>query len=247
MAIAAKISPTELEAQVESRFVGKYLEARLINAPGTQYIPGTTVDATFLGFEVPITTGGYRRAVISYGAGDVTDYSDDGIALNTKATTFAQDGSATPINFSHVALCWSSGNALGLGSPSVVPGVGADGTYTNVPMDTSTANGNSLTVNITVSNGGATVGDYSISIQQPGTGFIVGETVTITEATLVGIGLTTIGSGGITFQVSSVSTNADSGNIVGVAQTATAATLSGGNEAVFYWNLKQFGFYSTSV
>ena len=84
MAIAAKISPSELTALVTNSYVGKYYEARLINAPGTSYIPGTTVDATFLSNEVTQGTGGYERQIISYAGGDVSSYSDDGVALATK-------------------------------------------------------------------------------------------------------------------------------------------------------------------
>ena len=82
MAIAAKISPAELTALVTNRYVGKYYEARLINAPGVSYVPGTSNDATFLGNEVTQGTGGYERQVINYVGGDVSAYSDDGVALS---------------------------------------------------------------------------------------------------------------------------------------------------------------------
>jgi len=247
MAIAAKISSAEITAQVESRFVGRYLEARLINAAGTTYLPGTTDDAVFLGFEVPIGTGGYKRSVISYASGDVTDYADDGVGLQQRATVFAQNGGSTPIEFSHVALCWSDGNVLGLGSPGSAPSVGVDGTYTNVPMDSTNGDGNSLTVNITITNAGATPADYSVSIQEPGTNFIVGEVVTITNGTLAGLGATVPDTGDLSFQIASVTSDASAGDIFAVAQTTTTSTLSGGYEAVFYWNVKQFGFYSSST
>jgi hypothetical protein len=149
MAIAAKISSDELTAQVTQRFDGATLEARLINAPGVTYIPGTTDDTTFLGLEVTVGTGGYARQSISYAAADVSVYSDDGVALTQRATVFTQDGSATPIEFSHVALVWTNGTS--------------------------------------------------------------------------------------------------SGDILAVAQTSSAVVLGGGNQAAFYWNLKQFGYYSTSA
>jgi len=246
MTIAAKVSPTELTDQVTSRFVGRYLEARLINAPGVPYVPGTTDEAVFLGFEVSEGLGGYARAVIKFNADDVLAYSDAGVALGTKATIFAQDGSATAIDFSHVALVWSGGNVTGLNTPSAAPDSGVDGTYLSVPFDSvASGTGSGLKVDIAVSNGGATPADWVITPSSPGTGFFVDEVLTINNGTLAGIGATT-GSGDLVFSVAATDVNPDNGNILAVAQTSSAARLAGGNEAVFYWNLKQFGFYSVA-
>ncbi|HAW77982.1 MAG TPA: hypothetical protein DCW74_19880, partial [Alteromonas australica] len=136
MAIAAKVSSAELTAQVTDRFVGRSFEARLIDASGTSYEPGITNDATFLGFEVPIGTGGYQRQVISYTSSDVSAYTDDGVALTTRATVFAHNGGATTIDFSHAALVWSTGNALTLSAVGTAPSAAVNGTYTNIPVDT---------------------------------------------------------------------------------------------------------------
>lgn len=245
MAIAAKISSTELTAQVTQRFDGAVLEARLINAPGTAYIPGTTNDSTFLGFEVTPGTGGYGRQVISYTAADVSVYSDDGVALSQRATVFTQDGSATPIEFSHVALVWGTGNVLTLGSVTSSPSAGVDGTYTNIPIDTTSGSGSGLTVDLTIANSGATSSDYSLTLTNAGSDYAASDTLTILDGTLAGLGAITGGSGDLVFSVATVTSQSNAGSIVGVAQTSSAVVLGGGNQAAFYWNLKQFGYYST--
>lgn len=247
MAIAAKISSDELTAQVTQRFDGAVLEARLINAPGVSYIPGTTNDASFLSFEVAAGTGGYARQVISYDAGDVSVYSDDGVALTQRATVFTQDGGATSIDFSHVALVWGSGNVLTLGAVSAAPTAGVDNTYTNIPIDSTTGSGTGLTVNLTISNSGATTTDYAVSVQNAGSGYAVSDNVTISDGTLAGLGAITGGAGNLTFSVATISNQTNANSILAVAQTSSAVVLGGGNQAAFYWNLKQFGFYSTSA
>jgi len=245
MAIAAKVSSAELTAQVTNRFDGAYLEARLINAPGTTYVPNVTVDLTFLGFEVTPGQGGYERQVISYSAGDVAGYADDGVALATRATVFAHDGSGAAIDFSHVALVWSDGNALTVGAATAAPTAANNGTYTNIPVDSTTGSGEGLTFDLTVINAGAATNDYAITVASPGRGYAGGDSVTVTEGTLAGLGVVVAGAGDLTFPVSTVNTQANADQVLAVAKTSSAVSLSGGNEAAFYWNLKQFGFYST--
>ena len=246
MALAAKISPAELTAQVTERFSDAYLEARLINAPGVVYLPGTTDDAAFLAFEVPIGTGGYERQVIYYQASDVTNYTDDGVGLATRATVFAQNGSSTTIDFSHVALCWSTGNVETLGALTAVPSAAVNGTYTSIPIDQTSGSGNGLTVDLAVINSGATSSDYAITLAKPGSGYADGDTALITEATLQGLGIVASGAGDLAFTVATVSSPANAGQLLSVAQTSNQVVLSAGNEAAFYWNLKQFGFYNVA-
>jgi hypothetical protein len=247
MAIAAKISSAELTAQVTQRFVGAVLEARLINAPGVSYIPGTTNDATFLGFEVPVGTGGYSRQAISYDSGDVSVYSDDGVALTQRATVFTQDGTSTSIDFSHVALVWGTGNVLTLGSVTAAPSAGVDGTYTNIPVSSTSGSGSGLVVDLTITNSGALTSDYALTIAGSGSDYSVSDTVTVSEGTLAGLGAVTAGAGDLTFSVASITSQANAGTVLSVAQTSSAVVLGGGNQAAFYWNLKQFGYYSTSA
>ena len=66
----------------------------------------------------------------------------------------------------------------------------------------------------------------------------------ILDGTLAGIGAITAGDGNLTFSVGTVNTPSNAGQVLSVAQTTSSVVLSGGNEAVFYWNLKQFGYYS---
>tara|TARA_Y100001973_G_scaffold100250_1_gene160960 strand:- start:448 stop:1185 length:738 start_codon:yes stop_codon:yes gene_type:complete len=245
MAIAAKVSSAELTAQVTDRFVGRSFEARLIDASGTSYEPGITNDATFLGFEVPIGTGGYQRQVISYTSSDVSAYTDDGVALTTRATVFAHNGGATTIDFSHAALVWSTGNALTLSAVGTAPSAAVNGTYTNIPVDTTSGSGVGLTVNLTVTNSGASSSDYAVSIVNAGYNYAAADTITFLEGTLAGLGIVSAGAGNLALGVATINAPSNAGDVVSIAQTPSAVVLSGGNEAVFYWNLKQFGFFST--
>lgn len=247
MSLAAKISPAELYAQVSNRFAGAFLEARLINAPGTAYLPGTTDDVEFLSFEVPTGTGGYTRQVISYTQGDVTNYADDGVGLTTRATIFPHDGVGGPIEFSHVALVWSTGNATGLGSVVANPTTAVDGTYTNIPIDASTFDGEGMTVNLTITNSGASSSDYALTIINQGSGYINGESLDIFDGTLAGLGAIQPGAGVLTFTIDGVAAQENAGQILAVAQTSSNVALTGGNEAAFYWNLKQFGFHTVAT
>jgi len=241
MAIAAPLSAYEISTQVQNRFVGKYLEARLVNAPGVTYTPGTTSDSTLLDNEVTLGTAGYARQVIGYEIGDVSAYGDDGVALATKSTVFAHDGSVDTIDFTHAVLVWSDGNVTALSSPSAAPSSGINGSYTNIPIDTTSGSGVELTVDITVTNSGASPTDYAITIHNSGYGYGTSDSLTINNANLVSAGVTTAGTGDLTFSVSTVSGgNADSGNIFSVAQTTNSVSLVSGREAVFYWNLKQY-------
>lgn len=245
MAIAGKVSSAELTAQVSNRFASRYCEARLINAPGTTYTPGVTSDATFLAAEVVSGTGGYARQTIKYEPGDVNSYNDDGVALTTKATVFAHDGGETAIDFSHVALVWSTGNVTALGAVTAAPAAGVDGIYTNIPIDSTSGSGEGLTVDLTIQNSGAVTTDYVLTLASYGRGYAGSDTLTIADGTLAGLGAITGGAGDLVFPVSTVATDAEADNIISVAQTTSAVSLTAGNEAAFYWNLKLFGIGNT--
>ena len=246
MAIAAKISSDELTAQVTDRFVDQYLEARLINAPGTTYEPGITVDSAFLSFEVSQGHGGYQRQCFYYISSDVSNYSDDGVGLTTKATIFAQNGGAVSIDFSHAALVWSTGNVVTLGAVTTTPSTatGVDGTYTNIPIDSTDGSGYGLTIDLTVTNSGQVPADYAVTVSKPGYDYAAGDALVITGGTLAGLGAISSDSGNLAFTAGTVNTPARAGEIIAVGQTSSVASLTAGNEAVFYWNLKQFGFYT---
>lgn len=248
MTIAAKVSSTEVDNILRDRYVNQYFEARLIDLPAFNYDPTVAGgDATLLAGEVPLGTGGYQRAVIYFTNADVGNYADGGVPMNQKATIFAHDGSGTPIAFSHVALVWSGGNALTLGNPSTSPDGMTNGTYTSIPVDSTTGSGSGLTVDLTVVGDGIGAGGYSVTINKAGYGYVAGDSVTINNSTLVGLD-PTIGAGDLTFTVDTVHSpdNATSGDLFTVVKTANAASLIAGNEAAFYWNIKQFGFYSSA-
>lgn len=242
MTIPAAVSPTELTNQMTDRFVDQYFEARLINASGTTYTPGITSDATFLGFEVVAGTAGYKRQVVKYIGADVLAYSDDGVPLSRKATLFAHDGGGTALNFSHVALVWSTGNALTLGAVTTAPSAGVNGTYTNIPIDSTTGSGVGLTVDLTIQNSGAATTDYILTINNYGYNYAASDTVQINDGTLAGLGAITGGAGDLIFSVATVNSPTNAGDLLSVAETNGSVSLTSGNEAVFYWDLKLFGY-----
>ena len=126
-----------------------------------------------------------------------------------------------------------------------VPSSGVDGTYTNIPVDATSGSGVGLTVDLTIINSGATSTDYSVTVNKPGRGYAALEALTILNGTLQGINATA-GTGDLQFRVETVNSPTNAGEVLAVAQTSSAVALSAGNEAAFYWNLKQFGFHTVA-
>jgi len=246
MTIAAKISSIEIDDLLRDRYVGAYFEGRLINSPGADYVPGGGVsDAAWLANEVTLGLGGYKRAVVGYTEADVGNYADGGVGLRTKATIFEHDGSDDDIQFTHVALVWSAGNPFGdlvvTSSPVSMPSTSEP--YTNVSTTTDGA-GVGMTVNISVINDGASPADYSVTVNAPGYGYAEGDTITVANAVLDGLD-PAVGAGDLVATVGAIPGMASpTESIFAIAKTAQAVTLAGGNQSVFYWDFKQFGFYS---
>jgi len=249
MTIAAQVSATEITNIISDRYVDAYFEARLIDLPAFNYDPTVTgSDATLLAGEVVLGQGGYSRATFSYGPGDVGVYADGGVAMNQKATVFAHDGSGAAITFSHVALVWSSGNVLTLGVVDTAPASATTTTeaYTNIPVTTS-GSGVGMTVDLEVTNAGAATTDYVLTVNNPGYGYAASDTLTIANGTLAGLDAS-VGAGDLTFTVGTVAApvGATAGDLFTVVKTTGVVNLVDGNEAAFYWNLKQFGFYGAA-
>jgi hypothetical protein len=235
MAITAKISAAEISAQVDQRFINKYVEGILIDANGVTYSPGTTVDSTFLGFEVAEAYG-YERQVLVFQGQDQTAYTDDGVGLATKGTVFTHDGSANAITFTHAALVWGTGNVAALDAATTDPAVGVDGVYTDLPTVTD-GSGTGLTVDLTVANN-----VFVFSPSRFGRNYQTGDSVTILEATMEQAGAVAAGAGLAQMLVGTVSSNTEAGQLITVAPVDTQVTLDAGNEAAFYWDFKLFGF-----
>lgn len=242
MSIAARVSSAEVTSQITERFVGKSCEARLVNSIGTDYTPGVTDDTVFLDSEIAIGTGGYQRQLITFAPADVSAFTDGGVGLDQKATIFTHDGGASSMDFTHVALVWSDGNPSSLGPVTSAPALGTDGTYTNIPVSFSDQAGDGMTIDLIVINDGVAVTDYAVSINKPGYGYVPGEVVTVTNAVLAGI--FTADPGDLVFTVADTSANTEAGNIIAVAKPTSAVTVVAGNEAIFYWNVKLFNFFS---
>ena len=239
MAIRAKISSGELTRQVTSSYVGETFEVLLINSPGTAYQPGFTDDAVFAASEVS-QIGGYRRQTLEFTAADVSSYSDGGVALATKAAVFAHDGGNDTYTFSHVVLARGDGNVQTLDAlVSTKPAGGINGSYVSLPTVT-TGTGFGLTVNLAITNNGVALTDWVVTIDDPGYGYTQGDSLLISDAVLSAAGAIVQGAGQVTFSVSTVS--AGNGEFVSVAPATNNVVMSDGNEAVFYFNLKQFGY-----
>jgi hypothetical protein len=239
MTVAAKVSVTEITEQVASRFVDQYYECVAIYSPGVPFIPGVTDEALFLSNEVPIGTAGYDRQVISYKVADVGIYADDGVSLATKATVFSHDGGVDSLEFSHVALIKGSGNVLTVGATSSSPTAGVDGTYTNLPTSSS-GGGSGLTIDLTIISGGTLPSHYIATVNRPGYGYAPSDVIAVSEADLVSAGAVTAGAGALGLPVSTVTTGDNS--LFTVAEPSATVVLTSGNEAVFYWNVKQYNF-----
>ena len=245
MTISAKVAGTELQSGMNSRFGGAYFEAVLLNAPGVSYDPANddAQNAAFVSsYEVP-AAGGYSRQSIGWAADSAGAYTDDGVAMDQRNIVFEHDGSGDNIVFTHMALVWGSGNINAGGTATTAPASATDGTYANLPT-TSSGSGTGATLNVVVTNGGATAADYAITINGPGTGHAASDTLTIQNADLVSAGMAPGDGNPISFVIPSVYTSADAGKIFSVAQVDGQVTITNGNSAAFYVNLKEFGFYS---
>jgi len=164
--------------------------------------------------------------------------------LASKATVFAHDGVGADIDFSHAALVWSTGNVLTLGSLTSAPTAGVDGTYTNIPIDVTDNSGVGMTADLVITNSGASSSDYALTIARPGYDYAAGDVLGITEGVLAGLGAVVAGAGGLGLTVGTVHAPSNAGKVLCVGTTTSEVILSAGNEAVFYWNVKQFGFYT---
>ena len=148
------------------------------------------------------------------------------------------------INFSHVALVQSDGNVTNLGSVQAAPSAGVDGTYTNLPVSSTTGSGTGLTVDLTIVNSGASTTDYTLTIVNAGSSYENLDSCTLDDALLASVGAITGGAGFLTFEIAITTSSPDAGNVYSVAKTATTINLNGGNEAAFYYDIKHFGFYN---
>ena len=127
--------------------------------------------------------------------------------------------------------------------PTVVakPTAGVNGTYRNIPATTGNA-GKDLTVDLTVTNLGASISDWTLTVVKPGYGYVAADGLQIAESVLESLGIVSAGAGALTFSVGTATVGG--GALLAVAQTANTVALTAGNEAAFYWNLKQYGYYS---
>ena len=102
-----------------------------------------------------------------------------------------------------------------------------------------------MTVDLEVTNSGAATTDYVLTVNKPGYGYAAADTLTINNGTLAGLDAS-IGAGDLTFPVATVysPTVATAGDLFTAVKTASTVNLVDGNEAAFYWNIKQFGFYT---
>lgn len=241
MTIQTRIAAAELTAQVTNNFVNQYFEVALCNAPGVVYTPGISTDSVFLATEIVPGFGGYQRQVLQFTPTDVTAYADDGVALSPKVAIFEHDGNnAEAINFSHVVLMRGNGQVTSINSVTQEPGLGAvDGFYPDVPTEavSGSSTGQGLTVDLTIS--GAV---HTVVVNAVGYGYSAGESIRISEDILVSIGANGGYNDPVIFSTGNVYQS--NGNFVSVAAPDTNVLLQSGNQAAFYYNVKQFGYYN---
>lgn len=242
MTIAAKITPTELGNQVQSRYIDGYFVAKLLNAGGLAYTPGLQDSLQYvIDYELPVQNG-YAPQIIGYVNGDVTDYADNGVGLKQKQAIFQHDGGTTGYTFDQVSLQWAGGVVLSCAAdPLRNPGPLVDADYTNVPVGSQTGDGAGLSVNMTVFNGAI------VSMTPNARGYDYNDTdvIEITASTLASIGAHD-GSGGVQgVTITDLYLSSRSGSVVLIAPTANPVTLASGNETAVYFNYKNFGYSNT--
>jgi hypothetical protein len=129
---------------------------------------------------------------------------------------------------------------LTFGAVTTKPSNAINGTYTDIPVTTAGA-GKGLTANLVVTNNGASLSDYALTVMDSGYGFAASDALQIQDSALAAVGAINPGAGTIGFTAATVSSPSDAGNILAVAETSGTVSLTAGNEAAFYWNLKQYG------
>lgn len=243
MSTRSIIASQELDNQIRQSFVNQAFEVALVDAPGQIYTPGVTDNAAFLQNEVTAGAGGYERQVITYVEADISNYSDGGVALATKGAIFQHDLSSTSYQFTQVVLMRGQGNIQTLGGISTKPSTGVNGEYIAIPVNTvGGGTGYGFTVDLVVTGDGAATSDWQLTINDPGYGYAASDALVISNSVLNEAGATSTGTGELGLIVGDVS--AGDGAFVSVTPTASTITMTNGNEAVFYFNIKNFGFQS---
>lgn len=244
MSTRSVISSAELSRQVREGFVGQVFEVILVNSPDLDYDPQLDIDDTFLDKQLAPGTFGYEPQTISFSAEDETSYNDGGVALNTKTAVFINDNQGA-YQFTDVVLKRGEGNvselaALPLGKPSAGITAFVEG------LNTATLGaGTGLTIDVQVTDSGVALDDWVATIRLPGANYEVGDEVEVLAVDLIAAGACPPGAtGNLRFQISEVNTS--DGSIVSVTPTENTVIMQNGNEAVFYFNVKQFGFASQS-
>lgn len=169
----------------------------------------------FMANEIEEGFGGYTSPAISYTNADIGIFADEGVPLARKAATFSHDNSVDAYDFTHVVLL--------------------------------------RTNEIDASAGGASLTIYEHQAQPDFTDEYNGWVLTGPEVP-AGTGIYAwTGSGGVdgpdyyslNQSVPTIAQNTDMmlSQIVAVTPLASTATLSDGNEAVFYFDIKHFTYY----
>lgn len=245
MSTRSVISSTELSKQIQQRFVDQSFEVTLVNSPNLEYEPGVTTDNTFLANQIPPGTYGYEPQVFRFEATDETNYTDGGVGLRTKTAVFGNDNTGS-YQFTHVVLKRGQGNVVTVSGTNIKPTEGTTSTVVALPTvapSGSTASG--LTVDIEVTNDGQVLSDWVISVNSPGFGYEANDVITVLVTNLIEAGAApATATGDLTFSVTEV--NQSNGEIVSVTPAENTVLMDNGNEAVFYFDIKQFGFASQS-
>ena len=98
----AVLSQQELADQAELIYARGTYHVLLLNNIAASYSAATTYEDVIAN-EVANGTGGYARLSFAYDSADFTD-TTYGVTIASKTAVFVHDGSAAPLQFTHVAL-----------------------------------------------------------------------------------------------------------------------------------------------
>ena len=206
-------------------------------------VPVSTPDRGGLKVDITVSSGTFTVAIATGHAG--FGYTGgDTVTINNRKLLSLDSGltSSDDLTFT-IASVDSNGAATALGSVTTSPTGASDGSYTNTSITTPLDRAN-LTVDVTVTAGPA----FAVAINNPGYGYSATDAVEITATDLNALDPTIVTSDpDLEFTVATVSSNlpagTEAGDLFTAVKTSSTVNLTGGSEAAFYWNLKQFGFY----
>ena len=130
----------------------------------------------------------------------------------------------------------AQGNLLGVSPVSSEPSQDmVEGTYPDMPVSGGSGTGAVCTLTIA-----GTV--HTVAITAPGYGYTEGDSLRIDGADLQAVGANLNSGADVLFSANTIYESGE--EIVAVAAPDSTTVLTSGNQAVFYFDLKHYGFYN---